>query len=238
MSRIQRAVRLGIETRPDLICLTGDYVTRGLEVDAEGYRKILAQLAPAAPVLASLGNHDGGRWAEAGSGYQSINQVQALLESVGISVLRNRSVQVKVRAQAITVVGVGDLWAADLDAALAFRDVTAESAPVVLLSHNPDSKAAVRSYPWRMMLCGHTHGGQVVLPGYGPLMVPVNDRAYTAGLNRWDNRWVHTTRGVGGLMRGVRFFCRPEVSVLDLVPENWEACTYDPDRKPGDSVTR
>ncbi len=234
MSRVERAIRLGIETQPDLICLTGDYVTRGMEVDAEGYRKLLGRLASAAPVLASFGNHDGGRWAKAGSGYASTNEMQALLESVGIAVLRNRSMQVNAGAQAITVVGVGDLWAADLQAEPAFRGVSAESAPVVLLSHNPDSKAEVKSYPWRLMLCGHTHGGQVALPGYGPLMVPVNDRAYAAGLNRWDNRWIHTTRGVGGLMRGVRFLCRPEISVLDLVPENWEACTYDPDRKPGD----
>jgi predicted MPP superfamily phosphohydrolase len=65
------------------------------------------------------------------------------------------------------------------------------------------------------MLCGHTHGGQVVVPLLGAPIVPVRDRRYVAGLNQWRERWIYTTRGVGSLY-GIRFGCRPEVSILSV----------------------
>jgi predicted MPP superfamily phosphohydrolase len=65
------------------------------------------------------------------------------------------------------------------------------------------------------MLCGHTHGGQVMIPFEGPRYAPVDDKRYVAGLNPYDGRWIYTTRGVGSIA-GVRFGCRPEVSFLDF----------------------
>jgi predicted MPP superfamily phosphohydrolase len=67
------------------------------------------------------------------------------------------------------------------------------------------------------MLCGHTHGGQVVLPSAlgGARFAPVRDKRYVAGLHPWeDGRLIYTSRGVGSLA-GIRFRCRPEVTVLD-----------------------
>ena len=63
------------------------------------------------------------------------------------------------------------------------------------------------------MLSGHTHGGQVIVPVYGPRYAPVIDKNYVAGLKPWRDRRIHMTRGVGNL-GGVRFRCRPEVSLL------------------------
>jgi predicted MPP superfamily phosphohydrolase len=65
------------------------------------------------------------------------------------------------------------------------------------------------------MLCGHTHGGQVVFPLVGPLRVPVEDRRFIAGLYPWENRQLFVTRGVGNL-HGIRMNWRPEISVLEL----------------------
>jgi predicted MPP superfamily phosphohydrolase len=114
-------------------------------------------------------------------------------------------------------VGVGDVWAGDLEPAGAFAQIRRGDIPTVLLSHNPDTKDAMADYPWHLMLSGHTHGGQVILPLYGPPIVPVHDRRYIAGLKPWHDRQIHVTRGVGNLL-GVRFACRPEVAVLDLEP--------------------
>ena len=65
------------------------------------------------------------------------------------------------------------------------------------------------------MLCGHTHGGQVLVPGMGPRFAPVSDKRFVAGLKAWKGRQIFVTRGVGNL-GGVRLNCRPEVTLLDV----------------------
>ena len=65
------------------------------------------------------------------------------------------------------------------------------------------------------MLCGHTHGGQVIIPFEGPRYAPVEDKAFVSGLKNWRDRQIYITRGVGNL-GSVRFRCRPEVTILDL----------------------
>jgi predicted MPP superfamily phosphohydrolase len=85
----------------------------------------------------------------------------------------------------------------------------------ILLNHNPDAKDLVRSFEWDLMLCGHTHGGQVRLPLIGAPFAPVQDKRYLHGLYAWDKRWLHITSGVGNL-HGLRFNCRPEISLLTV----------------------
>ena len=99
----------------------------------------------------------------------------------------------------------------------AFRELG--PGPVVAMSHNPDTKELLAGYPWNLMLSGHTHGGQVIVPLYGPPIVPVRDLRYLEGLKPWGERLIHVTRGVGNLM-GVRFGCRPEVAILELVGQS------------------
>src|SRR5581483_2186571 len=131
-----------------------------------------------------------------------------------IRLLHNESELLRVAGARLRLVGVGDLWAQHLDARAAFRAVD-DSDPVVLLSHNPDSKDVMKEEPWNLMLSGHTHGGQVVPPWWGPRFAPVMDKRYVAGLNPWGDRQIHTTRGVGSI-GSLRFNCRPEVSILEL----------------------
>ena len=116
-----------------------------------------------------------------------------------------------------TLVGVGDILSADVDAPAAFEGVReGEAAPILLLSHNRDSKGLFRNYPWDLMLCGHSHGGQIVLPLVGPPYCGLGDRRFAHGLNPRRGRQIYTTRGVGNI-KGIRFNCRPEVTVLNLV---------------------
>ena len=65
------------------------------------------------------------------------------------------------------------------------------------------------------MLSGHTHGGEVLVPGLGPRWAPVHGRRYVDGLRPWTDRWIQASRGVGNV-KGVRFRCRPEVNLLTL----------------------
>jgi predicted MPP superfamily phosphohydrolase len=86
----------------------------------------------------------------------------------------------------------------------------------VLLSHNPDVKEEVAPRHWQLMLSGHTHGGQLRVPWLGATpFAPVRDKRFVAGLHRWNDRWIHVTKGVGNVY-GMRINCPPEISFLTL----------------------
>jgi predicted MPP superfamily phosphohydrolase len=212
---IERAVRLGLTTEPDLICLTGDFISSRWE-DWERYSRILAELPKRAPTFAILGNHDGGSWAaDFCEGYEDTSLVRSMLAAAGVQLLHNTAHPLSIGLWPLTVVGLGDLWARELDLRTAYADVP-EGATCILLSHNPDTKTLVAARPWKLMLSGHTHGGQCVIPGIGTPFAPVRDHNFVEGLHRWNNRFIHITRGVGNL-HGLRFNCRPEVSLLTLI---------------------
>lgn len=212
---ISEAVRLGLAEKPDLICLTGDFITKHF-AGWDAYAAVLKPLAAAAPAFACLGNHDGGVYSSRAEHFHPPNHadIRRLLEESGARCLLNESVEVLVHGRRLRLVGVGDLWSRELRATEAFTMVPPDAA-TVLLMHNPDGKDAVADFHWDLALCGHTHGGQLRLPGLGTPFAPVRDHRYVAGLNRWRDRWIFTTRGVGNL-HGLRFNCRPEVSLLTL----------------------
>lgn len=214
-SLIEDAVGRSVDLRPDVICVTGDFVTFATGFDPAWYVSVLRRLSAQAPTFAVLGNHDGGLWAADAGGFTTTYEMTALLERCGIRVLANHLEVITIGGQHLQIVGVGDMWAGDLHASLAFSKADT-CIPTILLSHNPDSKAMLSRHQWDLMLSGHTHGGQVVAPGLGLSPAPVWDRAYIAGLNRWRGRWIHVSRGVGNVA-GVRFNCRPEVTHLRLV---------------------
>jgi predicted MPP superfamily phosphohydrolase len=225
---IEQAIRLGLSAGPDLICLTGDFYT-ATDFDRSVYVSILRLLSDAAPTFACFGNHDGGPWiARRRNGFPDLDPAKSLMDDSGIVHLDNRSRPVTIKGQPLHIVGLGD-WLAGVqeqdtyfDPQLAFREAPAEAEhPVLLLSHNPDSKKTLLPFPWDLMLCGHTHGGQFALPLIGTPFAPVTDKRLIRGLHDWEGRQIHITKGVGNVL-GVRFNCRPEVSVLTLSGKNRE----------------
>lgn len=213
---IERAIRLGLEQKPDLILLTGDFITYGYE-RVDGYPAILSLLAKRAPTFACLGNHDGGAWAARRGGHLDTKFVRGLLASSNISLLHNSSQTVSLRDWTLNVVGLGDSWAGEMTPEAAFAGQSPKSSDAtLLLAHNPDAKDALRSYDWNLLLCGHTHGGQLRLPFVGAPFAPVRDKRFVEGLHHWNERWIHVTRGVGNLY-GLRINCRPEISLLTLI---------------------
>lgn len=216
---IRRAVEMGLRERPDLVLLTGDFWTE--RYDRSGDLADLLRLLPAqAPTYAVVGNHDGGNWAGRAGGYASLEPVVRMLEGANIALLWNDAVAVDVAGRRVELVGVGDLWAGDCHPAPAFRRLgarrEADRVLRLVLNHNPDAKERFAGEDWDLMLCGHTHGGQLRVPFIGATpFAPVRDHRYVAGLNPWRDRQIFTTRGVGNL-HGVRFNCRPEVSLLEI----------------------
>ncbi|HEU0124008.1 MAG TPA: phosphodiesterase YaeI [Bryobacteraceae bacterium] len=213
ISFLETAFRQALAMQPDMVCLTGDYVTTNADFDQKRYESALATLANSVPVYAVLGNHDGGSWAARSGWHASHVYVRNMLTRSGIHVLHNDAIRLDVQGQPLWLVGVGDWWSEELSAGLAFAKVSVPDAPVLVMSHNPDGKEDCAPYAWDLMLCGHTHGGQVMLPGYGTPMPPLVDMRYLAGLNPFENRWIHTSRGVGNIS-GIRMNCRPEISML------------------------
>ena len=199
---LRRALGVGLEQKPDLICVTGDFITWKYKKYTE-YTKVLRMLSAAAPTFACLGNHDGGVWTRSKrkTGTDSTGQVRKVLEDANIRLLHNEYITETVNGRDWNVVGLGDLWNREClpEIACAGMDL---ARPTLVLSHNPDSKDLMADQPWDVMLCGHTHGGQIYLPGLGAPLAPVKNKKFVRGLHRLGEpgeRWLHVTKGVFGL---------------------------------------
>ena len=214
LEHLARAIQLGLAEKPDIVCLTGDYISRGKDYDFRNYSEFLRTQLKDVPVFASLGNHDGGSWSSRG-GYGTTAPVEECLTGAGITVLSNRAVTVTIRGNPVTLIGIADLWSGVPNPVAAWKTFDDVGQCKIVLSHNPDTKTMLLDFPWQLMLCGHTHGGQVVLPLIGAPYIPVEDAAFVGGLYNWQGRQLYITRGVGNL-HGIRFNCPPEVSLLQI----------------------
>ena len=208
VERVEHAVELTNGLEPDVIVLTGDYVHRSAEFIKPCFGA-LARLRAPLGVFGVLGNHDHWEGAEA---------TRAAMRRAGIQELTNRGTWVERYGSRLYFAGVDDLWEGKQDLAAALAEVPQDGC-AVLLSHNPDYfPEAVKDWRVRLMLAGHTHGGQVVLPFVGPLIVPSRyGRKYASGLVTEHNQSVYVSRGVGTITPPVRLNCPAEVSLITLV---------------------
>lgn len=192
--------------QPDLFMLTGDYISHN-EKDIPRVMNLIAGLEAPHGKVAVLGNHD--HWT-------NVNMVISGLEDSGAKVLTNKNARFQRGAAEICVAGVGDLWedAQNLDEA--YRGIP-ENMPRLLMSHNPDyAEEMPPGYRTDLMISGHTHGGQVSLPIYGPPILPSKYcMKYASGLVQGPHCPVYVSRGVG-FIAYFRWNCPPEISVLTL----------------------
>ncbi len=213
---IEKAIDLSLGLEADIAFLTGDFITWELS-EKDEYIRILKKLSDRLPTFACIGNHEGGRWAGSSHGYSDFSEVSRLLGDSGITFLFNEGRYTTIRDQPVYVAGLGDLWSRDCLPETVLKKQRQSSEIIFLLSHNPDSKSLLKPYDWDVMFCGHTHGGQLVIPVLGSRpFLPVQDKSFPEGLLSWGNRHVHITRGIGNL-HGLRFNCRPEISILNVV---------------------
>jgi len=206
LEEIQRAVHLANRQRPDVVALTGDYVTLSREYIrplAQALGKLRARLG----VFAVLGNHD----------FQvDPEEVTRALRAQRIRVLRNSHCALRVRSSTLWVVGIDDLWwqADDLEAAL--RSIPARDAKI-LLCHNPLGVQSASEQGVDLVLSGHTHGGQVRLPVVGSVYgrSKLGER-FIEGWNRLNGTQIYVSRGIGKVLVPLRLGCPPEISCLRL----------------------
>ena len=198
------AVNLLMAERPDIIMLGGDYVTwgggrdRGFVGDAA---EALAPLSAPHGVFAILGNHDDDK------------VMPAALTAKGVTVLKDARTRIEVRGVALDIAGIRFWTRKASDIARVIKGAVPD---LILLAHTPSrlTEAAQLSIP--LVLSGHTHGGQIVLPGVGA--IAAREFPVVQGTGRQGATSIFVSRGVGTVYIPVRVNCPPEVALLTLEP--------------------
>jgi uncharacterized protein len=196
---VVRAASLIMGEQPEMIVLGGDYVTWGDRLYVAPCSEALGMLRAPFGVYGVLGNHDDDR------------DMPSALVARGYEVLRDARTTVTARGEKLDLVGVRFWTQRARDIARVIRGATNTT---ILLAHDPRrlTEAAALGIP--LVLSGHTHGGQVVLPGIGAIAgrkFPV-----VAGIGRRDKTSIYVSRGVGTVYVPYRLNCPPDVSLLTL----------------------
>ncbi|WP_433972239.1 metallophosphoesterase [Tunturiibacter lichenicola] len=201
---------------PDLVLLTGDFVTHGSITFIAGRHaahraaEIITKLT--APLrYAVLGNHD-----------VAVDAAMVIhaLSSRGTPVLVNQNVPIERNGARIWLCGLDDPGTSspNLDLAVPAKP----DGPVILMGHEPDYADTVMAHPRGplvdLMLSGHSHGGQIRLPFLGPLVLPPMGMKYPEGHYRFNQMQLYVNRGIGTVGLPFRLNCPPEITVLTLNP--------------------
>ena len=200
---VAHAVSTLMAERPDLIVLGGDYVSWGTQdhTYVGPSAEALAPLAAPHGVFAVLGNHDDDHF------------VPAALGKIGVQVLKDARTRLTIRHEAIDLVGIRFWTKRPADVAAVARDAAPMS---MLLAHDPRRLVEAAALKIPLVLSGHTHGGQVVLPLVGA--VAAHKFPIVAGSGRQDRTTIFVSKGIGTVYVPVRVNCPPEVAVLTLQP--------------------
>jgi predicted MPP superfamily phosphohydrolase len=217
---LRKAIVMVNDLQPDLIVLTGDFVTsplrerrrrsmpepRGAAKAIEPCALLLTQLRAKSGVVAVLGNHD----VDTAPGH-----INSVLESHGIPVLKNRSLPLERQGNRLWLAGVDDVLRGKPDLGLALKGISA-SERVVLLAHEPDWADYDARYHVDLQLSGHSHGGQIRIPFIGAPYLPELARKYPWGLRRIGPLTLYTNCGIGTIRIPMRLNCPPEITLFTL----------------------
>jgi predicted MPP superfamily phosphohydrolase len=196
---VTAAVNLALAQKPDLIVLGGDYVTFGDRAYVGPVAELLAPLRAPHGVFAVLGNHDDDR------------DMPAALEAQKIEVLKDARTRLEIRGERLDLAGLRFWTRRPEHVARVLRN---SSDTVLMLAHDPRRLVEAAKLGVPAVLSGHTHGGQVVIPGLGA--VARRTFPVLAGLGARQNTSIFVSRGVGTIYVPVRINCPPEVALVTL----------------------
>ncbi len=191
----------------DAIVCTGDYVhDKNTAREVDRVWPILSKLEAREGVYSVLGNHD--HWADSERSIYWLQRTGQNIRHLCRPIYRGRD--------RILIGGAGDYWQDELRVDETFS-CSEENDCRILLSHNPDSVDSWFTTPLSLVISGHTHGGQVIIPFVGAPILPVSNKSYSSGLITTPRTKLFISRGVGWAVLPVRFNCYPEIALLELV---------------------
>jgi len=201
---LERAVKAANDLRPDLIVLTGDYISQD-RIYAAPCAELIGRLKAKFGVYAVLGNHD--HWTDAAL-------ITDLFRAEGVTMLVNEGLRLDLSGESFWLAGVNDTMVGLENISLALAG-SSDDEMKLLLAHNPIILRRAARAGVDLVLSGHTHGGQVTLrPEKNRSGRP--RRRLLRGLGRRGNTQIYVTRGLGTVVLPIRYGCPPEVSVLEL----------------------
>jgi predicted MPP superfamily phosphohydrolase len=197
-----------LKARPDLVLITGDFAT-GHSNGLDNGGALLAALDAPDGIWAVWGNHDY---------HVGLRKVEFALRDTAIRFLVNQHHVITRGTNRLVIAGIDDVIYGLPDLCAALNDAPPDS-PVILMAHEPDFARITATDPRVLLqLSGHTHGGQIRLPGLRPLYLPQFGQMYPAGWYPIGQRLaLYVTHGVGTGQFVMRFNCRPEIVVITLV---------------------
>ncbi len=205
--RLNHIFRLVNRQKPDLIAMTGDFVTRRQIKSLPKLQATIGQLGATYKTVAVLGNHD--YWTDA-------TKIAEVLEKNNILNLANKVYTVKRGNAMLHIAGVDDIWVGKDRLDLVLEQLPSEGA-AILLAHEPDfADTSALTNRFDLQLSGHSHAGQIRLPFLRPPKLPALGIRYYAGLYKVGKMFEYTNRGVGMTGIHLRFSARPEITVFQL----------------------
>lgn len=196
------------QLQADVLVLGGDYVfLDATENKAAQLERLVKQLGMPTKV-AVLGNHD--LWTEHG-------RLEAALARAGVQVLVNEARRLPAPFDDVSILGLDDPWTGSIDAARALASA-GDAALKLAVCHSPDGFLSIEDRGVSLLVCGHTHGGQIALPGSRPLVLPPGRccKKWPHGLHRAGSTWIFVSRGIGATEVPVRTWAPPEVALFVL----------------------
>ncbi|BAZ80274.1 metallophosphoesterase [Sphaerospermopsis kisseleviana CS-549] len=226
---LSQAIAIANQAKPDLILLTGDFITTSTAT-LDQLAKYLKKLQSRHGIYAVLGNHD--------LYYKnSQTEVTTTLTNIGIHVLWNQISYPL--GKELPIVGLADFYSKEFNPTPVMNQLDPDT-PCIVLSHNPDTAEILQKWRVDLQLSGHTHGGQIVIPGLGPVLMiqhkilritpkilqnflpffrkkhPVcNHWEWSQGFHKIGKNQLYINRGLGTYLPG-RLFCPPEVTIITL----------------------
>lgn len=182
----------------------GDYATikKSSSLISKGFKRLFSQALPTGhidPHSSLIENHE---------------TLLSSLEQTHFELLHNETKTIRIKDSLLNISGLGEYALGKTDPEKAFRKYQ-HGHPGIVLIHNPDAIPLLKNYPGEIILCGHTHGGQINLPWMWRKFTLMEHPEWKRGLKQWNNRWSYVNRGVGAVIP-FRWFSVPELTMFTL----------------------